>query len=131
MSVLAPPGPDVNDAYYFGCGTDVGHFWWHSFGGGPKIWNRPAGCPWSYEVDGGAQPDRGRPEGLCALHRKDGWTLIGWWDCTVDRRPGSCSAFTLKGDHDFAEMVAALRELFPWVVARMRFELRLAAGDGS
>jgi hypothetical protein len=120
----------MTDAYYFGCGDESGHFWWLP---SHRPFHRPTRCPWGYEVDGGAQPgcyiERGHrrhgdeTEGPCALHRRDGWTLIGWWDRSVDKRPACCSAFAARGEHDFAAMVVLLREAFPWVAARMRFDL--------
>lgn len=126
-------------AYYFGCGNESGHFWWQpserpSRSERVATSGQPAGCPWGYEVDGRMQPGasvdgrgqrwpRDETQGPCALHRKDGWTLIAWWDRTVDKRSACCSAFAAEGDHDFATMVALLAERFPWVASRMAFEL--------
>lgn len=138
-------------AYYFGCGRDSGHFWWRPgdaplpFYGPPRpdASGRPPGCPFGYEVDGGVQPGGYRGdeptalrasyksglrdvEGPCRLQHRDGWTLIGWWDRSVDKRGACCSAFAMEGEHDFDAMVGGLRRHFPWVVARLTFELTLS-----
>lgn len=123
--------------YYFGCGPhNAGHYYWSSDGSSTA---RDIG-PWGFTVDGGLQPrigpdQRKRPdqsdyraeaeEGLCVLHRKDGWTCVAWWDRSRDTRGKSCSALLMKGDSvSFTQMINFGRDAFPWVFARMKFVLR-------
>ena len=113
------------DRMYFGCGpSDTGHYFWKPDEVRYHVSTHTMLmlCPWGYEVDGTLQPAR-RTEGRCLLHRRGGWTALAWWDCSMDTRPGSCSAFLMRGEHDFDAMVAAFKESFPWAHARMKFAL--------
>jgi len=121
------------DRLYYGCGpADTGHYFWLPDSYRGKYANshdKLAACPWGYSVDGGLQSQGACRQGRCALHRKDGWTALAWWDQSMDTRPGSCSTFCMLGEHDFDVMVAAFRESFPWAAQRMGFELVLAEGE--
>ncbi|HMI93821.1 MAG TPA: hypothetical protein VK509_20750 [Polyangiales bacterium] len=121
------------DRFYFGCGErDKGHFWWL-----PDARERQLSCgfdyppPWGALVDNRLQPSGALQDvqGSTALHRKDGWTAIAWWDRSgPDKRPGCCSVYAQRGEHDFTAMVAAFRASFPWAAERLTFELVLAEG---
>jgi hypothetical protein len=121
-------------ALYFGCRNgDVGHFMWvpgmrrapHEFALSPY-----PGLPWD-KVDAHFAPRRGpgryaeeMPQGVAALHHKDGWTALSFWDRSVDSRGNSSSTFIFDAELDFAAALAAAREHFPTVVARYPFEIR-------
>lgn len=121
------------DSYYFGCWRDSGHYLWAP--GRCSVWGNHD-CPWQdYELDAKLAPGttlvRGRhrtpheqPEGIAALHHKDGWTAIAFWDRSVDRRSGSNSAFILRGTHSFDETLRLARDAFPEIFARFAFEIR-------
>jgi len=126
----------ANDRLFFGVGTrEMGHCWWL-----PGPLPRSAGplvngdytvghCPFNFEVDGRLQPggDLRNVEGQCLLHLRAGWTAIAWWDRSgPDKRPGCCSAFVMRGEHSFDEMVAAFAQSFPWAYKRLTFALVLA-----
>lgn len=139
--------------FYFGCWTDrtgrseIGHYlrdrWGHrprdldsldwpdAFGDdgwfldlrfcpnvGPSL-PRPA-SPW---VSKGPQV-----EGEAALHHVEGWTVISFWDRSVDTRGGCNSAFLQRGTWTFEEMVAQARILYPQIWARFKFEVRCVGG---
>lgn len=108
---------------YFGCLGQTGHYFHSNIPGSYRSLDIPEGFPWGLEVDGGLQPHPGYTQGHTALHRKDGWTLIAWWDMTVDRRPASCSAIALEGDRCFEEMVELLRQHYPQVAERQTVPL--------
>lgn len=115
-------------AYYFGCWQQVGHAFFAP--GMLTVSPRDVAIPWdSYGIDGKlCPPGRGRgaanqQEGVAALHHKDGWTALAFWDRTVDTRGGSNSAFLLEGEHDYTAALALARETFPEVFARLRFEI--------
>ena len=121
------------DRFYFGVDTrQAGHYWWL-----PGARENQLRCgfdyppPWGATVDGRLQP-HGRLEneqGPCALHHKDGWTAIAWWDRSgPDKRPGCCSVYAQRGEHDFDAMVAAFRASFPWAAQRMGFDLTRIEG---
>lgn len=121
--------PPPFDRFYFGCGAhNIGHYFWlpsQSFA--VSSFDMETAQPWGFKVDGSLQPQHSLvdEQGPCALHRKDGWTAIAWWDRTMDKRGASCSVFAMRGEHSFDAMVAAFRESFPWAAQRMGFELVL------
>ena len=117
---------------YFGCARESGHYFFdpdHYVCGGTGLRvSPPKDFPWGYEVDGKLQPHPGYKQGQVKLHHKDGWTLIAWWDMTVDKRPASCSAFAVDGkgfEYAFTEMVQFLKENFPQVAERQTVDLYL------
>jgi hypothetical protein len=61
------------------------------------------------------------PQGQFLLHVLDnGYTAIQWWDrCQGDQRYGCSSTVLLEGAHTAEEMLAALREHFPHVLANL------------
>lgn len=61
------------------------------------------------------------PQGEFLLHHLDnGYTAIQWWDrCQGDTRSGCNSTVLVKGVHTAAEMLEALRQHFPHVVANL------------
>jgi hypothetical protein len=61
------------------------------------------------------------PQGQFLLHHGvHGYTLIQWWDrCQGDTRGACNSSILLEGDHTSEEMLAALREHFPHVLANL------------
>lgn len=124
----------MSQSYYFGCGRESGHYWWPPSASpflnakvnrlmGPGA-GKPGTCPWGWEVDGAVQPKK-TWNGPCRLHHKDGWTLLGWWDNSVDNRPGSCSAFAHEGTLTFDEMKVLFQKNFPWAHERLLRELTL------
>lgn len=144
-------------AFFFGCWNETGHFMWRpgkrwagdfdrAFHGD---YERPhldgSYAPRTRLSDGaivwdalGHGKDRWRllnrseerPQGEFLLHRRDGFTLIAWWDRTQGDTRGACnSTFLLEGDHGVAGMLAGLAERFPHVLenlARAGVELRWA-----
>ncbi len=61
------------------------------------------------------------PQGQFLHHELDnGFTAIQWWDrCQGDKRGACNSTVLLKGKHTSVEMLAALAEYFPHVLANL------------
>lgn len=61
------------------------------------------------------------PQGQFLLHVLDsGFTAIQWWDrCQGDTRGACNSTLLVEGKHTAEEMLAALQEYFPHVVANL------------
>lgn len=105
--------------YYFGCLGFTGHHFYEVSSRGALLMPSTYGSPWGYKVDGGLQPAEPRfRQGDAALHEKDGWTCLAWWDMTVDPRQASCSALVAEGSHGLDAMLALLGEHFPAVAER-------------
>lgn len=107
--------------FYFGCYQRSGHFFWSP--GMRNDWHAEKAIPWEH-VDGvlcpGSTGDPNRPtwemkrpqvQGEAALHRKDGWTALAFWDRSVDERGGCNSMLFAEGTHSFEEMVSPPRPL--------------------
>ena len=114
---------------YFGCWKEMGHSLWTK--------DRTSAVPyWEWEkvigisakeLDSGFCPDDPKePEGRAKITEKAGWTILAFWDRSVDRRMASNSAFLIRGSHTFDEMVTLSRNAFPTIWRRFEFEVVLA-----
>lgn len=122
----------MNKAYYFGCGLEAGHFLFESDGrvdGPAKSYMVPASDKWLKNIDGLFPPQPELQLSDNGLYRATmtylhGYTILSWWDRSVDKRPGSNSTillpknFTMDGTGFFAACNLA-QQLFPWVFARL------------
>ena len=112
---------------YFGCHREDGHYFWDEELSRNPRWNEMVKVvPWGVEVDSGLCPPGPDVQGRAALHQKDGWTALAFWDRTIDRRPGSHSTFLVHQTLDFESMVALCKKTFPRVWERYTFLVRLA-----
>lgn len=115
--------------YYFGCWNEPGHYL-HSKEG--RVSYRDENVrSWGSALDGGIfLPSGPQMEGRYRLtHIRmetayQYWTVIGWWDRSVDSRPGSCSAFLARETLSADEILALAHQDFPQVFSRMKFELK-------
>jgi hypothetical protein len=130
--LLAENPPDI-EVYYFGCIDQSGHYMNSSTG--RQISYRDVG-PWTKDIDSGLCPgDRSRHspdvsraqqiEGHAALHHKDGWSALSFWDRSVDTRYGCNSNFLAEGTFSFTDMVALAKAKFPNVWNRFKFSVTL------
>lgn len=138
--------PDV-ECYFFGClrRAGEGHVLWHRQGRGGHPTSAPEdairhalGAP----LDGGlcwnspktqwgrSSYDRDEAEGRALLTRRNGWTAIAFWDRSVDRRGACNSAFIVKGEMSFAQVVRVARHRWPEVWARFSFGVVEVDGQG-
>lgn len=113
--------------FYFGCYRDSGHYLWQP---GPEEPGeiRPrtvTDFPWTVEdLDDGFCPKthNHRPDnGVALLTHAKGWTILSFWDNSVDRRPGSHSTFLADEIYDFHPMVWQCKQAFPQVWSRYKF----------
>lgn len=108
--------------FYFGCIDQPGHFLWRDernklYGAG--FWCIPRRL--MYALDGAFCPDgiKAYPQQrwLCSIVPP--WTIVAWWDRSVDSRPNCVSAFIGR---DFGNephrLLEAAKDLFPSVFAR-------------
>lgn len=135
-------------AFYFGCARgvwgrrDVGHFMYEPGGRQSDHWNSvgpfdgidsqlaPVSRYGRLGFRGDGQNGHGDeyPNGVAALHHKDGWTALAFWDNTGDSRGNSNSNFFFDETLDFEAAVAAAREHFPELFERFNFEIVPVAG---
>lgn len=80
--------------------------------------------PWRADrLDGVYAPRGPEVQGRYAAHHVHGWTLVGWWDRSVDHRPGSNSLFLVEGVRWAPAALAVAGCAFPSVVARQQAPL--------
>jgi hypothetical protein len=116
----------VTRRFYFGCGSEAGHYYWTPgrHGMAKTRWLSAAdhGLPWG-RVDGQLTPRGREVQGEALLHHKDGWTALAFWDRSVDTRGGCNSVFFFDSRLSFEQALADAREHFPQVFARFDFEV--------
>lgn len=117
------------EAYYFGCNKQAGHYFYTPGMDGVRE-RVPANLPqlWQIKYDGGLLPQQSKQiEGATSIHHLNGWTMIGFWDRSVDNRGNSNSAFFFDAeDLEFGTALALAKHLFPEVFARFNFEVKLS-----
>jgi hypothetical protein len=126
---------------YFGCVGESGHYLHrpdlhHSGRESQRVLQEAGIFP---KCDGGFCPgteyDEQRPwrrpgrqvEGHAKVTHLNGYTILAFWDRSVDHRGNSNSVFIENGTWTFDEMVAKAKEVFPTIWARFKFEVRLDA----
>lgn len=129
------------EVYYFGCWEQSGHYWRApgGFKGGREIeaqlpeplrGNGMGGGMDSKWCPGSApgaphKKTRAEVEGEAALHHVDGWTILAWWDRSVDHRGASNSNLVARGLHSWATMLEIGKAQFPSVMKRQRVHMVL------
>lgn len=110
----------------FGCGDDAGHFL-HQPAERPRTdyaaMKRLPGLI-SKSIDGGFPPQNHRrefvPQRTFMRIGTDGWTVLAWWDYSVDERGGSNTVLIWQGHHSIAEMLQVGKAAFPWAADRIQ-----------
>ena len=110
-------------AYFFGVShpSSLGHFLYRA--AGPGQVSRLSGMeektiPFRVTImDGGLLS---LPETAGAqLSHINGWTILGTWDRTGDKRAGSCSSFLLEGVYAMDSAKLAASSAYPELYARV------------
>jgi len=139
--IQIPPWVETVEAYYFGCIDDAGHYWFDRY---YQSVSRKDHILCGRHIDTGFCPGmplddrarRTRPEkvGEAALHHvgraPDNWTVLAWWDRSVDTRGNSNSNIVVRGTHDYPVMIAVANAQFERVMKRQVVELTLVE-DGE
>lgn len=105
------------DVYFFGCWGSVGHSLYARTGrsieeAGPFSLNN---------IDGKYAPQiNPQDESISSLVWVDGWTIMGMWDRSVDKRGNSNAAFIAKGKLTQAEMWELANKHFPSITKRLQ-----------
>jgi hypothetical protein len=141
-SVALPPEIETIEAYYFGCWEHSGHYWRspNGYTDERKIEARIPEALRHGRVDSTFCPGYAGPygrrscpevEGEAAIHLIEGWTVLAWWDRSVDSRPACNSALVVRGDHSFTTMLEVAKAQMPELLKRQRFPVRLVAVGGG
>ena len=119
-------------AYYFGClrgvngQTEAGHYLYDERLRSVPWRQRKAATPWEH-IDAKLAPmlryREEAPQGHAALHHKDGWTALAFWDRSGDSRGNSNSTFLLEGTLTFDQARVVARDVFPALFERFPFDV--------
>ena len=113
----------VDKLFYFGCLGHTGHYLhdvWHR-----KAWSQEQRLPWA-PIDAALTPDLPtEPQGIAAIHHKDGWTAVAFWDRSVDKRGKSNSAFFVAEETSFEHVMELAHLYFAPVMRRLPFDVVL------
>lgn len=138
---------------FFGCWTnpagfnEAGHFF-RANNGDTRVRHRKGDgtlndqpeqlVPWGFKVDGELAPrttDRSQARnGWAGYHQaiswvdapaEEAWSLLSWWDNSVDSRPGSSCAFMVDRRATPEEILAEARTAFPQIFARFKYDIVL------
>lgn len=120
----------MSEAFYFGCVGTSGHHLHTpdlrtaSRAGPftPAMLDTPF-CP-GMTPDARGMTPREQPEGVARLTHVEGWTVLAFWDRSIDNRHGSHSTYVLRGTLAYDDAARLAREAFPRVWARYRFDVR-------
>ena len=77
---------------------------------------------WS-KIDTRFCPDKSQKNGTYKHTQVDGWSIVAFWDNTIDSRPGSHSTFVVNEVIEATELLDRAREAFPKVFARYAFKV--------
>ncbi len=122
----------INDFFYFGCvHIQAGEQLYNTFN--KQIWTeRDPSLPKDFPVaigvlDQGLLGLRDAPKtiGKTVLCHIGDWTIISYWDNSVDKRPGSNAAFIARGIHSFTDMLQHFKIQFPDIYEKLPFQLTL------
>lgn len=114
----------MNDIFYFGCRREAGHYLFHPSGGTAYGYRVPDDFPCTETPDAVFLPKKQpQTEGIASLCHLNGWTIISFWDRSVDIRSGSNSTFLARGIIDFEAIRNKAREAFPDVWKRFKFDV--------
>lgn len=118
----------TTDAFYYGCWNEVGHFLFKPDGDSIREFNPcfPKDFPVKPGLlDGAFLGCQWGPQFEAVLSHVGNWTIISFWDNTVDDRPGSNSNFIFRGKLSFEEAIKMAKEVFPTIFARFPKEIIL------
>jgi hypothetical protein len=108
--------------YYFGCWQEAGHYL-RTPDGRTGEYALPHDFPFRvHTLDGGFLPPKlPETEGRATLFHINGWTVMTFWDRSVDKRGACNSSFVFRGKLTFAEACALAADKFPSVWNRFQF----------
>ena len=117
-------------SYYFGCGTESGHYLFSDTRGRQSNRSDPLIHKLSH-MDGVLPPLSEKYLYRASVSRLGGigFSALSWWDRSVDKRPGSNSTvFIPWPDMPADDLIDYAASRFPWVFKRLPTPLTLWDG---
>lgn len=115
----------MSEMIFFGCVKEAGHYL-HTKDGWRINYAARKMVPFTEAVlDSGLLSGVPMTEGLATISVIRGWTVVSFWDNSVDKRPNSNAAFIYHKSMTFEEMIEISREQLPWFWARFKSPIQL------
>ncbi len=113
--------------YYFGCVGNVGHYLWDQNYCNPKMDSLPDDFPTLGKLDGNfiTSIDSKQTQGEVTYLWYNHYTIIAFWDRSIDSRLGSNSCFVLEGDLGYDEAIKLAKEAYPNIWKRFKFNVQI------
>lgn len=109
---------------YFGCLYRPGHYVFRLKDGGLDSLGYDRNYRWIVALDGILPPPQAHQvEGQATLSYVQGYSIIAFWDHSVDTRSNSNSVFLIPGKLEFDEVLGEARRMFPMIFERFEFEI--------
>lgn len=117
----------IGQCLYFGCHREAGHFLWAENGHRAST-DAEKKLPFRYGIlDAGLLPPyQPQIEGQATIVHFPSWTIVSFWDRSVDKRGGCNSAFVIPAVVSFDDAITIAKQRFPWVWSRFTFEVCLS-----
>lgn len=112
-----------DNAFYFGCWREAGHYLFTPSGRSTYSVPNDFPLPANYLDSGLLPPNLPETEGRASLVHINGWTVISFWDRSVDKRGKCNSSFLFRGHFTFDEMCKLAAEKFPTIWNRFAFPI--------
>ena len=114
----------MSGVHYFGCIGGPGHYLFESHEGQAISCYRKPYNFWMERLDGVLAPQGPKEvQGPTARHEMHGYTVLSFWDRSVDKRGACNSILFVPGIMPFVEALGKAREAFPEIFARLKFDL--------
>ena len=115
----------MSEMIFFGCVKQVGHHLYTKDGYMMSYMDRKK-IPFTEGIlDTGLLEGVPMTEGLATISIIRGWTVVSFWDNSVDKRGKSNAAFIYPKSMTFEEMIEISREQLPWFWARFKSPIQL------
>lgn len=114
--------------YFFGCWNNDKGYYFHRTDSTTVPWQDRHLIPFVKKIDGVYAPAGKQIEGRACLRHLRGWTVLAWWDRSVDTRSNSNAALVVEGEFEFEDMLVMLKNRFPRVFARFDYSISLYLG---
>lgn len=122
-----------SELFYFGCIRQAGHYLWinerQNVWDSSKLGINERLCS---ALDGAFCPSDMTEGQRWVCSSVPPWTIVAWWDRSVDSRPNCVSVFIAKGfDGEPHRLLDVAKEIFPSVFLRQPRELKEYASAES
>lgn len=123
----------MGDDYFFGCGmNEKGHYLFDT--NGRRLNDHNIGAYGNVMLDfpirincldGGllAYDNTRQVEGRAIVSHIRGWTIVSFWDRSVDTRRNSNANFIMRGTFDFEAALERIKAVWPTIFARFTFPI--------